>query len=36
MTNTSSRNSTSGSHTCGQYMVFWPMVFSLDCAFMEI
>jgi hypothetical protein len=30
------RNSTSRWHTCGQFMISWPMVFSLDGAFMKI
>jgi hypothetical protein len=36
MTITRSRNSTSGCHTCDQSMISWPMVFSLDGAFMKI
>jgi hypothetical protein len=33
---TRSINSTSGWHNCGQSLISWPMIFSLDGAFMEI
>jgi hypothetical protein len=33
---TITRNSTLGLHTSGQSIISWPMVFSLDGAFMEI
>jgi hypothetical protein len=36
MTVIRSKNSTSRRHTCGQSMISWHMVFSLDGAFMEI
>jgi hypothetical protein len=36
MTTIRSRNLISGWHNCGQSMISWPMVFSLDGAFMGI